>query len=419
MQPANKCPMINEQSINHFFSVLHEKKKSYEENYKFFAPRLAPKFSIFNFVRRDENALSYIIANLIDPKGDHEQGTVFLELFIKLLDKKLGSEKEVIYSKIASNLACVKCVTESTTSQITNNQRRIDIVIDFCDFGIGIENKPWAFDQKNQLLDYSKELEKRYGENFLLIYLTGSDWEVSEYTIPQKELETLKSKSRFIQVTYTDLKDWLLECEAKCQADRVRNFLRDFAEYCDIQFGNGIIMSDESLIKEYLMENSANIELAFKIEKVLPKLKESVFDDTVRKLKNKFAEDAHELTIEASFNKQIISFKASNWDIQNITIMIEKGAWCYGIRKQKAESEYLTDAEIEIFAKVLDGKLQGHLKGWWNSFLIYFDKPYKYWDSDPSEFSKIVADNTELVKVIHKYITDVYDVIKLNKIQMS
>ena len=422
MQPANKCPMINEQSISHFFSVLREKKKSYEENYKYFAPKLAPKFSIFNFVRRDENALSYIIANLLDPMGEHEQGSVFIELFTDFLILKMGDKPNENLKLIGENHKSAKCVTESTTGQIVNSQRRIDIVIDFGNFGIGIENKPWAFDQKDQLSDYSKELEKRYHENFLLIYLTGSDWEVSEYTIQKEELKTLKSKSRFIQITYQELKEWIIDCEAKCQADRVRNFLRDFADYCDIQFGNGIIMSDENLIKEYLLGNPTNIELAFQIEKVLPKLKDQILCKLVDKIKENFSSDWIVDTDSklgfGSTQNTFINFKKPEWKEQYITIMIEAGGWCYGIRKQKTELRYLSNDELELFQKQLKAKIYKYKSGWVSSFLIYFDDPFKYWHSTPSEFSKVAADNTELVETIHKYVTSVYDVIKQSNIQM-
>ena len=409
---------MQEQSISYFFSVLREKKKSYEENYKYFAPKLAPKFSIFNFVRRDENALSYIIANILDPKGEHEQGSVFIELFTDFLTHKMGDKPNEYLKLIGESHKKAKCITESTT----NNQRRIDIVIDFGNFGIGIENKPWAFDQKNQLRDYSEDLKSRYGENFLLVYLTGSNWDVSEYTISSNELAKLNQNGHFLQITYQDLKEWIVDCEAKCQADRVRNFLRDFADYCDIQFGNGIIMSDENLIKEYLLGNPTNIELAFQIEKVLPKLKDQILCKLVDKIKENFSSDWIVDTDSklgfGSTQNTFINFKKPEWKEQYITIMIEAGGWCYGIRKQKTELRYLSNDELELFQKQLKAKIYKYKSGWVSSFLIYFDDPFKYWHSTPSEFSKVAADNTELVETIHKYVTSVCDVIIKNKIQM-
>ena len=66
---------------------------------------------------------------------------------------------------------------ESCTVFIKNRKRRIDLLVDGGKWGIGIENKPWAGEQKGQLQDYADDLEKRFGEDFLLIRLTGRDVE--------------------------------------------------------------------------------------------------------------------------------------------------------------------------------------------------------------------------------------------------
>lgn len=404
---------MQEQSISHFFSVLREKKRSYEENYKFFAPKLAPKFSIFNFVRRDENALSYIIANLLDPNGDHAQGSVFIELFTQFLVNKMGDAPNVDLNFIGESHKKAKCITESTTS----NQRRIDIVIDFGNFGIGIENKPWAYDQKNQLKDYSEELRSRYGDNFLLVYLTGADWNVSEQTISQDALANLNKNNHFLQITYQDLKEWIVDCEAKCQADRVRNFLRDFADYCDIQFGNSIEMSDENLIKEYLLGNPNNIELAFQIEKVLPNLKEQIFNGIVTQVKNKLEQHSTPWITSSNFKNKQISFRKPNWTQHQITIM-EYYGWCFGIRNQKKETNYLTDSEIENFAKIYDNRLKRHGNGWISSFLIYFEEPIRSWDTNPNEISKIVSGDSTIVEEVYNAVTNMEKVISDNQVAM-
>ena len=420
--------MINEQSLTHFFSVLREKKKSFDENYKFFAPKLAPKFSIFNFVRRDENALSNIISNLLDPHGDHEQGSTFLKLFVEMLDKKLGAGNNLHLSNLGTSIENAKCVTESTTSQIINNQRRIDLVVHFGQFGIGIENKPWAFDQKNQLLDYSKELQRRYPierkNDFLLVYLTGSDWEVSEYTIPNENLTELKKYYRFIQITFADIKIWLIECEAKCQADRVRNFLRDFVEYCEKEFGNGETMADQNLVKDYLLNNPENISLAFQVEKALPQLRNEVLEKLVKQIKEKFSKSPNDWIIETdtrfgygSQNNTFIHFKKPNWSKHQITIM-EYYGWCYGIRKQAIENNYLTNAEILEFENALNCNITKYGKGWVSSFLAYFDEPYRTWDINSVEFAKVASGNLDLCEKIYEAVISLEMVIISKNVQM-
>lgn len=414
--------MIDSLQLTHFFSVLKEKKKSYQENYKYFAPRLAPKFNIFNFVRRDENALSYIISNLLDPNGDHEQGEAFLKLFVETLEVKIGKDKNAKLSSLSDKLKHAKCVTESSTEK----QRRIDLVIDFGDFGIGIENKPWAFDQENQLLDYSKELSNRYTTNsngdFILIYLTGGDWAVSEYTIPKKNLEELNLKGRFLQITYSDIKEWLIKCEAICQADRVRNFLRDFIEYCEKQFEGKIDMSETKLIEEYLLENPSHLEIALNVANALPKIKDNILYRFLENLKAKFSESKSELSVEVdnnfSLDKPFINFKKSEWKDHQITIMIYNSGWNYGVRKQNVEVGYLSNNEIEFFREKLNAKLYSHGKGWISSFLLYFDEPYKTWHTNNEELSKVTEGMFGLVEAYYNAVISLDEIITENNIKM-
>ncbi len=432
--------------LSHFFSVLKEKKKSYQENYKYFAPRLAPKFNIFNFVRRDENALSYVISNLLDPNGDHEQGEVFLKLFTELLSSNLKLQegdikqkyddyenaikdiiKQTKLEQISNSLQSARCATESTTSQIANNQRRIDLVIDFGDFGIGIENKPWAFDQKDQLQDYALELEARYPRNkskdFILVYLTGGRWDVTKETISKEHLDKLILGNRFLQITYTDIKNWLIKCEAICQADRVKNFLRDFIEYCEKQFEGKIDMLEKNLILEYVCSSAQNIELAFDIANIFPKIKEGSYlklklqIEEIFKLKSQ--ENSEHWIIETSAkypnDKQII-FKKEGWENFFISIREEYG-WFYGIRSSN-EKQYLSNEHISIFERSLTGKFEKYKQGWFNSFRIYFREPYKFWDSNSNELAKVISGKSGLPETIYNAVIEIDKVISENEIPM-
>ena len=49
-----------------------------------FADRLAPEFSLFDYLRTDEMGLSRCIASLLDPMEKHGQKEIFLEAFLKL-----------------------------------------------------------------------------------------------------------------------------------------------------------------------------------------------------------------------------------------------------------------------------------------------------------------------------------------------
>jgi len=110
----------------------------------------------------------------------------------------------------------------------------MDILINWVKFGILIENKPWAHDQKLQLEDYSEYMKRHFKENFLIIYLTKEGESPSEDSISSITLNDLKSKGQYKEISYTvDFKNWILNCVNICQSDKFRWFLRDFINYLD------------------------------------------------------------------------------------------------------------------------------------------------------------------------------------------
>ena len=408
---------FDEATLNHFFSILTEKKKAYDENYKYFAPKLAPKFNVFNFVRRDENALSFIILNLLDPKGDHEQGSVFLELFISLLESKMDGAKNQHLSGLGPGIENAKCTTESTTSQITNNQRRIDIVIDFGNFGIGIENKPWAFDQKDQLLDYSKELESRYkssdGKDFLLVYLTGGDWKPEEYTIPAYKLQELNITNRFVQINFEDIESWLLECEAKCKADRVRNFLRDFVEYCGKEFGRLGNMERGNMTIDFALKDKEKFEIAFEIGRNFDEMRKTILTKFIDKIRTELSKRKIEgdVFINEKFGagnntNQCIGIRQKHW--QNHAIAFEYGKCAYwGVKRNGISIDLLpVDVQTQILSNNIEYPLKGqNQKDNSNYFSIIgdFEKDFLYWFQDISAWEDMYFGDKLSHSIVNKY----------------
>ncbi len=184
----------------------------------------ANEFSVFKYIAPDENCLSEIIADLLDPNGAHGQGDAFLRLLLNTLD-----------IPIPFHCADARIDCEEPTSYLVNHRRRIDVLIDFGACGIGIENKPWAGEQTDQIADYFRQLDKRYGANFVLVYLSGNG-ERPE-SVSKKELSRRESQNQFRLMTYeTDLLAWLDGCIGVCRAGRVKWFLVEFRSYIRKQF---------------------------------------------------------------------------------------------------------------------------------------------------------------------------------------
>ena len=202
--------------------------------------RFAPRFNALDLLEPKELELSRILADLLKPKGRHGQGALFLRCLLDKLQFDFdGDHEELRRSRV-------------TIESTNEDQSRLDIKVEIghrhC---LAIENKPWAKDQTNQVRDYLKTLKKKY-ESHLLIYLSGNGKGPDEGSLGKADREQLaeqlaKGQRRFAIVPYRavdlddefndfrlgfSLVDWLAECRMKCEADRVRRFLRDVEDYC-------------------------------------------------------------------------------------------------------------------------------------------------------------------------------------------
>jgi len=132
-------------SISEFFHQLAFKIEIAKGTQKQLDLYLATGMNIVrDYVDPDENRISDIFADLLNPKGPHGQGAAFLELFLK----------QVGLSVMAADAEIAK-IREHTTS----SGRRIDLFLPFARGpALGIENKPFAADQINQVNDYCEYL---------------------------------------------------------------------------------------------------------------------------------------------------------------------------------------------------------------------------------------------------------------------
>ena len=218
--------------LESFFGHLDYRLKLHEKMNAAVQPLLATKFNVFDFIIPDENKLSDILACLLNPQGEHAQGGVFLEGFLHFVcDKKFNT----------IDAGPVVVTREERTGLIERNRRRIDILIDIEGFmpqdnlGVGIENKPWAGEQPEQMSDYLKQLRGKYGDQFKLIYFSPTGEEPE--SIPQNIRLKLQQSGHLVCASYVPtLLNWLEFCETSATSDKVRWFIRDFYGYLYSQF---------------------------------------------------------------------------------------------------------------------------------------------------------------------------------------
>jgi hypothetical protein len=389
--------MNDQVRLNHFFSVLREKRKAFADNYAYFAPKLAPHFNSFNFIRPDELKLSEILAMLLNPKGHHEQGDLFLKLFF--------TEIEITYPNDTTN---IKVGCEVSTDRIENTARRIDIEVNFGHhFGLAIENKPWADDQDKQLSDYAKQMGEKF-ENWCLIYLSGRDTDPKENSATSEERDTWRENEQYRKINFGDIVKWLKNCEAQCQADHVRHFLRDFIGYCENEFLGGTDMIDANLIKNFALQNE-NLELALAVGQQIILIKQDLLKTFIVALEAEFKVARPDWTFNpdknfSSLDKwKAIKFYNPSWKNYYLAINFERtecDGFMYGIHKVDEKTPDLPERTNTV--NDLNDKLKKSDKksSWWWSWSCYFPEPYKDWSKNIEPWLAIQSEEGEMAKIV-------------------
>jgi len=216
------------QKVEKFFNELSFRYRVVREIKEYTDRFLASDFNLVEIFNPDEVRISRILAELLNPKGKHGQGKLFLKEFIETL-KGLVSNSETLIG--IEDLASAKVSTEYSSLY-----GRIDILIEFPNkVAIAIENKPWAGEQTEQLQRYTDFLEQTYKGRYLLIFLTGTERKAT--SIGESLKNQLKQEGKFLEATYEELlKPWLLKCAKECESDKVRWFLKDFIRWIEKNF---------------------------------------------------------------------------------------------------------------------------------------------------------------------------------------
>ena len=200
-----------EKELQHLLTQVSTISKKYDE----IAEITGENFNIFKILKMETKEVkthSAFLAELLNPKGSHGQGDVFLKLFIEEVREWENSRENISYCKkfelLNFNTSKAKANVEFYISQTTDTEGgRIDILIESNPNKIIIENKIHAKDQPFQLLRY-----KNYGKNAPLFYLTLWQWQ--EPSPNSKEnLEEFKDYKR---ISYeNEIHNWLEKCREK------------------------------------------------------------------------------------------------------------------------------------------------------------------------------------------------------------
>src|SRR5882672_6602937 len=133
---------VGRAEVVRFFADVRRRVELAEMRQRRIDKRRATRFNVLDLIEPDENKLSDILADLLDPKGKHGQGDLFLRLLFKQLS--LGSDQKP--TKDAS------VQREAPTHGIQKYRRRMDVFVQ-AGVLVAIENKVDSVDQIDQVKD--------------------------------------------------------------------------------------------------------------------------------------------------------------------------------------------------------------------------------------------------------------------------
>jgi hypothetical protein len=366
-----------------------------------YAPRLAPDFSVFNYIQPDECGLSAILRDLLDPRGSHGQGDLFLRGFLDHFWKEDTRPRgEVEDAK-----------TEVRTTRIEQGFRKMDVWVKFQDGVMVIENKAWARDKKHQVRDYLKDMAP--WPKARLFYLTPDGTPPSEESIDPPSREEAEKVGRLCLLSYSRLPEWLSDCQGDCQSERVRVFIDDFIAYLRRTFEGVRDMTDEEAIVNAAIANGDGVEAALAVAAAKDAIKDKLLDRLRQQMEMAFRESRPgkarwKLTQDTQLREQFAGFSVEHTPSSRYALYLQfQASDCndlmYGVTKNHSK-------HVPNLAKVaacLNERL-GHgitTNEWW-PWQRALEDPYRHW-RDIKVWREIADD--QLAKRLMSKLSEVYE----------
>ncbi|GHV17515.1 hypothetical protein AGMMS49938_18330 [Fibrobacterales bacterium] len=370
--------------------------KRYEEIFK----SSGENFNVFNILNLTSDELSHsrFIAELLNPKGSHGKGNIFLKSFLEKI--------KIDYFSLENTIVEV----EKNIGNIDENYDsggRIDIAVTNDKEQILIETKIYAKDQYRQLWRYYE-----YGKKSKLVYLTLDGREASEDSLFKL------TKDDYIKISYEkEILEWL-ECSQKESVNDsiLRETLRQYIILIRQLTGQSRSREMEKEMVDVILKNK-NVAAAFDIVRILPKIKEKVIENTITKLKELANSKSLQFNADDFFEYKFSKFSFYRNDRKYLKLRFEfqekdlKGllyGFPYNVKKNDCENESdKFPKDLIDFLKTKGyNKSNGYKENdWWP--LYKFADSYK----DGNIFVELAEKCDEFVKYVGNAIDELLEII--------
>lgn len=289
-------------------------------------------FENLHFTRPEEHLHTPFLRMLLDKDANHGVGKGFLEAFLKMVVKELKSDFQ--YDINSSHVEYKdKYIGEVKISEKDGESTggEIDIFLyDEKGHAIIIENKfdrygnP-AQEQPRQLERYHNFGKKEYKDNFILIYLTPSGRDASEYSTGPNKI-TYYPLSYDIYDNKPNILSWLDACLKKSKGcPRIYEVIKQYITF--IQNTRQIMEEKDQKDFLELVLKSENLNAALEIISNCQKIKEAIREEFCKQLENLAGEYGLELRKDDNGYGNIIK-----WDNDN-------SSWMIFVGKKKRQSQ--------------------------------------------------------------------------------
>ncbi|MFP7635195.1 PD-(D/E)XK nuclease family protein [Pseudomonas veronii] len=320
-----------------------------------YAAELAPDFNLVDHLRNNEVALSRYLGLLLDVKGVHGQGELFLRSLLQRLECTGFEPQDLLRVRL---------------EQRTHSGRYLDIYLEFHGGVIGIENKPWAADQDKQLEDYASFLESSArGGQWLLVY--ACNWEPSEASLSPAKREQLEQVGSFLRLDFLQIAEWLDECACNARAPKVRLFVEALSSYVRQQVNGESDVSEAEQIKAVILQKPEYLEAALKVAQSIDQVKAQLLTQFKRALGQALEAQGLSLVWEEqalASGRAYAGFGVKLNHEHQLHIRFEFGsarlnALEWGICRDSAKVE-LNTSDAETIAGAMDGAFGVGTHGW-------------------------------------------------------
>lgn len=254
-------------------------------------------FENLHFTRPKEHLHTPFLRMLLDKDANHGVGKGFLEAFLKMVVKELKSDFQYDINSSHVEYQDVYLGNKEISEDGTSTGGKIDILLhDDKKHAIIIENK---FDRYgNPAQDQEKQLERYYNygkkyEGFILIYLTPSGQDASEYSTGSDKI-TYYPMSYDLSDNKPNILSWLDEClDISKGCPRIHEVIKQYITF--IKNTRQIMEKEDQKELLNLLLSEENVDVTLGILRDGQKIKEKIRRDFCNQLEKLAGEYGLEL----------------------------------------------------------------------------------------------------------------------------